>query len=62
MIIYIKENGLVTEFEYTEELIQELLDDGYQAVEVPEMDLENPYQISDFEFVDDTWKLKERQE
>jgi hypothetical protein len=62
MIIYIKENGLVTEFEYTEELIQELLDLGYQAVEVPEMVLENPYQISDFEFVDDTWKLKERQE
>lgn len=58
MIVYIKENSFVSEFDYTEELVQELLEAGHQAVDVPEMDLENPYTLSDFEFVDGVWRLK----
>lgn len=58
MIVYIKEHSLITERSYTEEIVELLENEGHTALEVPDMDDEHPYTLSDFEFVDGVWRLK----
>lgn len=58
MKIFIKQNALVTEREYSSILETILLEEGFTPVTVPDMDDENPYNYEDFEFVNGKWKLK----
>lgn len=58
MVIYIKENEIVTEASYTEEQKEELLEKGYQAVTVPDVEVPSDYKYADFEKISGKWKLK----
>jgi hypothetical protein len=58
MVIYIKLNEIITESEYTEEQIENLQDNGFQAVTVPNVSVPSDYKYSDFEFVNNSWRLK----
>ena len=58
MVVYIKENEIVTETFYDNNIIEELLSLGFQAVTVPEVDEPSYYKIFMFEKVNNTWKLK----
>lgn len=58
MVVYIKENEIVTEASYTQEQKEELLEKGYQAVTVPSKEIPSDYKYSDFHKVLGQWKLK----
>lgn len=58
MKVYIKENSIVTEKEYSSVLETILIEEGFTAITVPNMDDENPYTFDDFELVNGVWKLK----
>lgn len=55
MVIYISDDCIVTEYEYTQEQISELEEKGYTAVTVAD----GQYKHEDFEKISNTWKLKE---
>jgi hypothetical protein len=59
MVIYIKDNEIITEFEYTKEQKEELEEKGFQPVLVPDTEVPSDYKYSDFELVSGVWKLKE---
>ena len=59
MKIYIKQNSIVTEENYTDILETILQEEGFIALEVPNRTSEQPYTFDDFEFVSGKWKLKE---
>jgi hypothetical protein len=54
MIIFIKDNSLITEKEYTEEFMQLLIDEGYYKMEVDD----GFYHYENFEKIDNIWILK----
>lgn len=58
MVVYIKENEIVTEASYTQEVKDELLAYGFQAVTVPNKEIPSDYKYSDFHKVLGQWKLK----
>lgn len=58
MVIYIKENEIITENNYSTELKAELVEQGFQAVTVPTVDIPSDYKYSDFEKVSGKWRLK----
>ncbi len=58
MVVYIKENEIVTESFYSDDIKEELLSLGFQAVTVPEVDEPSYYKLFMFEKVNNTWKLK----
>lgn len=58
MKVFIKENSLVTERHYDDFLIAILEDEGFVAIDVPDMNDENPYTYDDFEKVNGQWRLK----
>lgn len=59
MIIFIKENEIITEYNYNEETIQELIEKGFQEIEVPHKNEEYMYRYEDFEKINDLYILKE---
>lgn len=54
MVIYINDNCIVTEHEYTQEQISELEEKGYTSVTVED----GQYKHEDFEKVGGVWRLK----
>lgn len=56
MIIYIKEDEIITEFEYTVEDKQFFLESGFQAVYVPYTETPWEYTLDDFEKTEDGYK------
>ena len=48
MVIYIKENEIITEETYSTELKAELVKQGFQAVTVPNVDIPSDYKYSNF--------------
>lgn len=56
MVIYIKDNEIITELEYTEEVKAELLELGFQAITVPTIDEPSDYRYEMFEKVNGTWR------
>ena len=56
MVIYIKDNEIITELEYTEEVKAELLELGFQAITVPTIDEQSDYRYEMFEKVNGTWR------
>jgi hypothetical protein len=58
MVIYIKENEIITELYYNEENILEFNEKGFQPVEVPDVDEPSSYRYSDFENKEGVWQLK----
>lgn len=57
MIVFIKTNEIVTEYEYTQEQTIELVNKNFSPVEVPD----GVYDYKDFEFKNNEWKLKEKE-
>ena len=58
MVVYIKDNEIITELKYSAELKAELLELGFQAVTVPTIDEPSDYKNELFEFVNGSWRLK----
>jgi hypothetical protein len=58
MKVFIKENSIVTEWQYSKELETILIEEGFTSIKVPDMNDENPYKYEDFELVNGVWKLK----
>ena len=58
MVIYIKENEIITELQYSQEVKDELLQLGFQALTVPNVEEPSFYKYNMFEKVNNTWKLK----
>ena len=58
MVVYIKDNEIITELKYSAELKAELLDKGFQAVTLPTIDEPSNYRYEHFEFVNGSWRLK----
>jgi nitrogen regulatory protein PII len=58
MVIYIKENEIITENFYTEETKEELISLGFQAVTVPNVEEPSQYTYNMFKFVNNKWSLK----
>lgn len=58
MVIYIKENEIITELQYSQEVKDELLQLGFQAVNVSDVEEPSFYKYNMFEKVNNTWKLK----
>lgn len=56
MIVFIKDNSLITEKEYTEEFMQLLTDEGYFKIELED----GFYHYENFEKVNNIWKLKDK--
>lgn len=54
MVIYITDDCIVTEYEYTQEQINELKEKGFTSVTVAD----GQYTHEDFEKVAGVWKLK----
>lgn len=57
MVIYIKENEIVTELEYSQELKDELVALGFKAVTVDDKDEPSYYKYEFFEKVNGVWKF-----
>ena len=53
MIIFIKDNSLITEKEYTEEFMQLLIDEGYYKMEVDD----GFYHYENFKKINGEWKF-----
>lgn len=58
MVIYIKENEIITELQYSQEVKDKLLQLGFQAVNVSDVEEPSFYKYNMFEKVNNTWKLK----
>jgi len=58
MVIYIKENEIITENFYTEETKEELISLGFQAVNVSQVEEPSFYKYNMFKNVNGIWKLK----
>lgn len=58
MVIYIKENEIITELYYGQETKNNLELLGFQAVTVPNVDEPSQYKHNMFEFVNGKWSLK----
>lgn len=58
MKVFIKQNALVTEWEYAPALETILIEEGFTPITVPDMDPEKPYTFDDFEKVSGKWRLK----
>jgi hypothetical protein len=56
MIIFIKDNSLITEIEYTQDFKEQLLNEGYFKLEIPN----GSYHYENFEKVNNIWKLKNK--
>jgi ribose 5-phosphate isomerase RpiB len=58
MKIYIKNNEIITEYEYTDEIIEELKEKGFQEIEVPYREESNMYKYDDFEKINELYAYK----
>jgi hypothetical protein len=58
MIIYIKENSIVTEHEYSTYLKALLISEGFTALTVVNRGDDKPYTADEFEKVNGQWGLK----
>ena len=58
MVIYIKDNEIITEKTYSTELKEELIEQGFQAVTVSTVEIPSDYKYEDFEKVNGVWVLK----
>lgn len=59
MTIYIKENSIVTEHEYSDDLKALLKSEGFTPLIVVNRGDDKPYTADEFEKVNGKWRLKE---
>jgi hypothetical protein len=48
MVIYIKENEIITEKEIDIKIHEELIEKGFQTVKVPDVEISSDYKYKDF--------------
>ena len=58
MVVFIKENEIITELYYSQETKDNLKLLGFQAITVPNVDEPSYYTHNMFEFVNGKWSLK----
>jgi hypothetical protein len=56
MVIYIKENEIITEKEIDIKIHEELIEQGFQTVKVPDVEIPSDYKYKDFVKEKGVWK------